>query len=230
MVELPEEELAVRQLTDGGYVVESHFGFRLDVRNKTEGVFIVHAHAQGARVVYVPEKMIHLFKAVKGYEVYLRTLWCDLYRAYGRECGDPAAAYSHAKTAFDTLGLPAPIENPLPAIAETDEPAERRHKLARSLRTPETAFYMSILRALEELGGSGQTADVVKRVGKIMGAALSPDDRKPLQSNGMPRWENTTRFARHFMVRAGLLKSDSPRGVWAISIKGLEHLRRSRTG
>jgi len=229
-VELPEEELVVRQLAGSGYVIESHFGFRIDVRNETEGMFIVYSHARGVRVVDVPEKMIYLFKAVKGYEGYLRTLWCDLYRAYGHECGDRAAAYSHAKSAFDTLGLPAPVENTTPAVAETGEVAQPRRKLVRGLRTPETAFYVPILQALDDLGGSSRAADVIKRVGEVMGRALSPTDKEPLQSCGIPRWENTSRFARNSMVRTGLLESDSPYGVWAISIKGLQHLRQFRAG
>lgn len=225
-IELPEEELVVRHLADGGYVVESHFGFRLEVRNETEGMFIVRAHARGARTVQLPDEMIYLFKAVKGYEAYLRGLWRDLYQAYGRECGDRGAAYHHAKSAFDILGLPPPAENPPPAVVENDEPARRRRKLKRGARTPETAFYVPILQALSELGGSAKTADAVNRVGEIMESALLPDDREPLPSTGMPRWENTSQFARYSMVRSGLLKSGSPRGVWAISAKGLEYLRR----
>src|SRR5262249_12871296 len=59
-IELPEEQLTFRQLPGGACVVESHFGFRLDVRNETEGMFIVHAHGRGARTLDLPEKMIHL--------------------------------------------------------------------------------------------------------------------------------------------------------------------------
>ncbi len=72
-------------------------------------------------------------------------IWQDLYQAYGRECGDRAAAYSHAKTAFDTLGLPSPDEAQPPHVTQGDEPGERRTKLKRGLRTPETAFYAPIL-------------------------------------------------------------------------------------
>ena len=229
-IELPEEQLTFRQLADGTCMVESHFGFRLDVRNETEGMFIVHAHGRGARTLDMPEKMIHLFKAVTGYRSYLRDLWQDLYRAYGRECGDRAAAYSHARTAFETLGLFPPDEAQPPPLAQDDEPGERKTKLKRGLRTPETAFYAPILQALDELGGTARTVDVVKRVGKFMADVLSPDDRRPLPSTGLPRWENTTQFARYSMVRGGLLKPDSPRGTWAISSKGIEHLQRTRTG
>jgi hypothetical protein len=228
-IELPEEQLTFRQLADGARVVESHFGFRLNVRNETEGMFVVHAHGRGARSLDLPEKMIHLFKAVTGYRSYLRELWQDLYRAYGRECGDRAAAYSHAKTAFETLGLPPPDEAQPPPVAQDDEPGERRTRLKRGLRTPETAFYAPILQALHELGGTARTADVVKRVGEFMADVLSPDDREPLPSTGVTRWENTTQFARYSMVRGGLLKPGSPRGTWAISAKGIEHLQRTRT-
>jgi restriction system protein len=97
------------------------------------------------------------------------------------------------------------------------------------LRTPETAFYTPILQAVDELGGAARTAEVVKRVGEFMANVLSHDDREQLPSTGLPRWENTTQFARYSMVRGGLLKPDSPRGTWAISAKGIEYLKRTRT-
>src|SRR5205823_3673720 len=135
----------------------------------------------------LPKKMIYLFKAVTGYRGYLRDLWQALYRTYGRECGDRVAAYNHAKTAFETLGLPLPDEEQPPIVAQDAEPDERRTKLKRSLRTPETAFYAPILQALYELGGTAPTADVIKRVGEFMLGLLSLDDREPLPSTGLPR-------------------------------------------
>jgi hypothetical protein len=227
-IELPEEQLTFRQLANGACVVESHFGFRLDVRNETEGMFIVYAHARGARTLDLPKTMIQVFKAVTGYRSYLRDLWLDLYRAYGRACGDRAAAYSHVKAAFELLGLPPPDEAQPPPVAEDSELGERRTKLKRGLRTPETAFYVPILQVLDELGGTARTADVVRRVGEIMADVLSPDDREPLPSTGLPRWDSTARFARHSMVKSGLLKSDSPWGMWVISPKGVEHLKRTK--
>jgi hypothetical protein len=229
VIKLPEEQLTFRQLAGGACAVESHFGYRLDVRNETEGMFIVHAHGRGVRALDLPKKMIHLFKAVTAYKGYVRNLWQDLYRAYGRECGDRVAAYSHAKRAFEALGLPLPEDAEPPPVAQDDEPGGKRTKLKRGLRTPETAFYAPILKALDELGGTARTADVVKRVGEFMANDLSPDDREPLPSTGLPRWENTTQFARYSMVRGGLLKPDSPRGTWAISAKGKERLQRTRT-
>jgi hypothetical protein len=224
-VELPEEQIAVRQVAGGGYVIESHFGFRREVRNETEGMFMVYAHARGVRVVNVPDEMIHVFKVVKGYEGYLRTLWADLYHTYGRECGDRTAAYSHAKTAFDTLGLPVPIDQPAVPSERDDDSDDRRPRRRRGTRTPETAFYEPILKALIEVGGSGRTAEIVDRVGQIMAGTLTAEDRESLPSTGMARWDTTCRFARHSMVRNGLLDADSPHGIWRVAEKGEEYLR-----
>jgi len=45
-------------------------------------------------------------------------------------------------------------------------------------------------------------------------------------SNGRSiRWRNTARWARQWLVREGLLTSDSPRGVWEITEAGRAHLR-----
>ena len=228
-LELPEEELVIRRLPGGDHVVESHFGFHHHVRNETEGMFIFYAHARGTRTLDLPDEMIHVFKAVKVYEAYLRTLWGELYRAYGRECGDRGAAFSHAKTAFETLGLPVPADELSPEIAESDEPEERRRRTRRGTRTSETAFYVAILRALNQMGGAGRTAEVVARVGELMADTLTTEDRESLPSTGMPRWDTTSRFARHSMVRNGLLEPDSPHGIWKMSQKGADFLRQTST-
>jgi len=67
------------------------------------------------------------------------------------------------------------------------------------------------------------------RQSSLMDNVTLPDDREPLPSTGLPRWEITTQFARSSMVRSGFLKPDSPRGTWAIASKGIEHLQRART-
>jgi hypothetical protein len=143
---------------------------------------------------------------------------------------DQATACSHAKSASEAPSLPLLDGGKPPAAGHTDAPGERRRKLKGGLRTPEAAFYIPILHALTELGGTGRTADVVQRVGEIMAETLSPNDREPLPSTGLPRWKKTTQFAKHSMVRSGLLKSDSPRGVWEIVNTGADCLRQSRAG
>lgn len=97
-------------------------------------------------------------------------------------------------------------------------------KLRKGLRTPESEFIEPILRVLVDMGGQGRTAAVVARVGEIMQPILCDVDYETLTSDGKPRWEKAANWARDNMVRDGLLKSDSPRGVWEISEEGRTRL------
>ena len=119
----------------------------------------------------------------------------------------------------------------LAAVAERQEDeqtkAERRDlgRLRRGLRTPESEYYRPILRVLTEMGGSGQVAEVLDRVGEAMKPVLKDVDYDPLASSpDLPRWRNAAQWARNSMVKEGLLKADSPRGVWEISERGRDAL------
>jgi len=107
--------------------------------------------------------------------------------------------------------------------------AERRNmrRLQKGSRTPEKAYYQPILEVLNELGGSARVNDVLVKVEQLMNGALTPIDYEPLPSNPeMLRWRNKAQWARNSMAREGLLKSDSPRGIWEISEEGRNELNR----
>ena len=113
----------------------------------------------------------------------------------------------------------------LAAAAEREEDdetrAERQNlgRLRKGLRTPEAMYRDPILRVLTESGGSARAADVLERVGELMRNQLKPVDFEPLASGpDNPRWRNAAQWARNSMVNDGLLKSDSPRGVWEIAM------------
>jgi restriction system protein len=75
------------------------------------------------------------------------------------------------------------------------------------------------------MGGSGRMSDVLDRVGGLMKNTLREVDHDPLASNpDLPRWRNAAQWARNSMVRDGLLKADSPRGIWEITKAGREAL------
>lgn len=117
------------------------------------------------------------------------------------------------------------------AVGESQEDeetkAERRNlgKLRKGTRTSEEAYRVPILRAIDTMGGSGPTADVLDRVGQIMKGVLKDVDYQPLASSpDNLRWRNAAQWARNSMVQEGLLKADSARGVWEITDKGREML------
>jgi hypothetical protein len=109
--------------------------------------------------------------------------------------------------------------------AETAEGAKRAPPGAS---TPQKAYRVPILRALDEMGGQGRTADVVDRVGEMMEDQFTEWDRRMLPSGQDIRWRNKAQWARNAMVKDGLLASDSPRGIWEITERGRELLRKHR--
>jgi len=115
----------------------------------------------------------------------------------------------------------------------TEAHAARRNlgRLRRGLRTPEEAYYKPILEALQALGGSAPMAQVLDRVLRSMKGVLRDVDYEPLVSDPeMPRWRNAARWARNSMVKQGLLRSNSPRGVWQISEAGIRFLHGEGNG
>lgn len=101
-------------------------------------------------------------------------------------------------------------------------------RLQRGMRSRTEAYYVPILQVLSEMGGSGKVADVLDRVGKKMKGVLKKADYEPLASSpDNLRWRNAAQWARNSMVNEGLLKNDSPRGVWEISDKGKKHLEQN---
>jgi restriction endonuclease Mrr len=82
-------------------------------------------------------------------------------------------------------------------------------------------YYRPILQVLTEMGGSGRVAEILDRVLGRMTAILREVDYEPLGSDtNNPRWRNAAQWARNSMVQRGLLKSESPRGVWEITERG----------
>ena len=145
--------------------------------------------------------------------------------------------YDRAKEALEQAGTLAAFRDrvaslrkewdELAAAAESQEDeetkAERRNlgRLRRGLRTPEASYREPILKVLVAMGGSGRVADVLDQVGETMKSVLKEVDYDPLASGpDLPRWRNAVQWARNTMVKEGLLKADSPRGLWEISEKG----------
>jgi restriction system protein len=115
-------------------------------------------------------------------------------------------------------------------LANDDEVtrSDRRNfgRLQRGARTPEESFYQPILRVIANAGGSARITDVLAEVGRIMKPVLKSVDYEPLPSDpNATRWSNTAQWARNSMVKEGLLRNDSPRGIWEITDEGRKALQ-----
>ncbi len=94
-------------------------------------------------------------------------------------------------------------------------------RLQRGIRTREAAYFKPILQVLSQMGGAGEMSDVLERLPKVMKGTLTQVDYEPLTPDSeVPRWWNTAQWAHSAMRQAGLLKADSPRGVWEMSEVG----------
>ncbi|MGQ9801691.1 MAG: winged helix-turn-helix domain-containing protein [Candidatus Saccharicenans sp.] len=96
-----------------------------------------------------------------------------------------------------------------------------RARLSRGMRTPVDAFRRPVLETLAEVGGSSPIGEVMNRVGLKMKDVLNKYDRETMSSDPRTvRWRNTVKWCRDTLVREGLMKSDSPYGIWEISKQG----------
>lgn len=90
-------------------------------------------------------------------------------------------------------------------------------------------FRRPILEALVELTGKAPIGEVLDRVGKKMKAILTKHDFEPLPSDPQSiRWRNTAQWCRNSLVREGLIKANSPHGIWEISEAGRNALAHER--
>lgn len=81
------------------------------------------------------------------------------------------------------------------------------------------------------LGRSAQVSQVLERVRQRMQGVRRDVDYEPLASEPeIPRWKNTAQWARNSMVKEGLLRNGSPRGVWEISEAGKRFLQNGGHG
>jgi hypothetical protein len=132
---------------------------------------------------------------------------------------------TNLETEMDRLLPPQEMPGQLHLDVGPQPPAQ--HRSRKGLKTPEAAFLRPILEVLVTLGGSGDVNTVLDRVYTRMEAQLNDHDRSPLASDGVtPRWRNTAQWARNALREQGLLRTDMPRGVWAINDAGRAWLKK----
>jgi len=78
-----------------------------------------------------------------------------------------------------------------------------------------------ILRALVEKGGRARVKDVLASVHADIVERLNDYDYQPVPSDSRrPRWVNGAMWCRKQLCEQGLLRADSPWGVWEITESG----------
>jgi hypothetical protein len=85
--------------------------------------------------------------------------------------------------------------------------------------TPQKEFRPLLLKALLLLGGQAPVGKIRDSLQSRVKTILKPGDLE-LVSSGDIRWWNAVCWERADLVREGLFRSDSPRGVWELTENG----------
>lgn len=84
-------------------------------------------------------------------------------------------------------------------------------------RLPRSAMRNSIVFALRNLGGSAPKEKVLELVETELHGSFLSADLVWLESSRKYAWQNSAKHARAELVGEGILRSDSPKGVWELS-------------
>ena len=107
-------------------------------------------------------------------------------------------------------------------IVDSDDETPR---LPKGLKTPQSAYRIPILSALVALGGEADIDAVLERVRTLVADRLNTYDLDTFADGKTVRWINTAQWARNTLREEGLIRDDTPRGVWGISEAGRKWLK-----
>lgn len=113
-------------------------------------------------------------------------------------------------------------------IRQSLENKVNENNIIKGKRTREEEFYIPILESLIEFGGRAESKAIISSVYEKIKGKLNDYDYVPLSKSKEIRWQNTTRWARKYLIDIGFLKADSPIGIWEISEKGVEFYNKQK--
>jgi hypothetical protein len=103
---IPEDPLQLDQDSAGNYHLKTDECVFCAVRNPAEGNFIIYSQMRGHRSIVVPKTMIHVFKSVKAYENYVRSIQTKLIAKVLKKAGQRSVAEYEARKKMGEAGLP----------------------------------------------------------------------------------------------------------------------------
>jgi len=104
---------------------------------------------------------------------------------------------------------------------ETDLKQKNKVRASRGEVTTQKIYEQHLLKVLrQEFKGRGYKTEVTNSTLASMKDILTSIDFQPLPT-GQIRAENTVAWARNALKDQGLIRSDSPRGVWELTDKAM---------
>ncbi len=117
-----------------------------------------------------------------------------------------------------------------PSKSSTRQRREKRSNRAPvGSLLPEERYETPLLRAIAKLGGKGTYREVLSLVEEYLTPELTDLDKQLLSSGGV-RWHTRLQFVRLRLVERGLIRKDSPRGVWELTPEGISQADSAERG
>jgi hypothetical protein len=111
--------------------------------------------------------------------------------------------------------MSAEIQKIFPAKDQDTKPRRRRPR-SNVPRTDKQVLREFLVKALKAHGGRASIHDTLKWMREHLQNRFLPGDLET-RTSGEVVWENNTCWERYNLVQEGVLKSDSPRGVWELN-------------
>ena len=155
-----------------------------------------------------------------------------LRRVLGLDPNPNGASGSSAIAKATTARAPAKLQGAATTGARKRSRTRRKSHKKERTRVPagsilqEDAYELPLIQALVQAGGEGSSKEITRAVGSKLDSKLTALDREPLAS-GAIRWENRLQFVRLKLIERGLMRKDTPRGIWAITEEGRKAIEKS---
>lgn len=196
----------------------------LESKNRIEELNDIIKNFDKSEINLNKEKLQTLEKSINDlYDKGLSNLTTELQR---EKTKIEESMHDYLNAEEELLALKRKLSDLLDLILIDDKPERKRRR--RGEKTPQDAYIIPILESLIESGGEGRAKDILGMVEQKIKGILKDVDYELLPSGIDIRWRNTAMWVKADMKNQGLLKSDSPHGIWEISEKGREYYEQNK--
>jgi hypothetical protein len=137
----------------------------------------------------------------------------------------PDDAINRILDEIERLRPPRPA--PVPDIGGAGEaPRDRPKRQPRGEKLRREQFRWPLIETLYELGGRASLTQVRPMMESKMASRLREPDHGAVVSREEPRWWNDVCWVRNDLREDGLLRGNSPRGVWELSERGIAEVEK----
>lgn len=109
------------------------------------------------------------------------------------------------------------VKSRLGSSLEVSPVKKPRTKRSKAEKTSPAKLRILIVEVLKVKGGSAKVREVLDEIGKRLEDELLPGDLEVRQDGKTLAWQNNVCWQRFRLVEDGILKPDSPRGIWELS-------------